>query len=269
MKIISNKKKLAEFVNKEKNLGFVPTMGAIHQGHISLIRASNKLCKKTLVSIFINKPQFNKNSDFVNYPRPLKKDISKLISSKVDYLYLPNSKQIYPNGKKRNLAISPLQKKLCGKFRPGHFRAVADVIVRFIKIIGPKKIFLGKKDMQQLKIIEDFVNKNHPEVKIIACNTVREKSGIPFSSRNFLLSDNEKVIASKIYKFLSNSKKKIIKNKYNLKLAKKKILSLGVRKIDYVEIIDINKMIPPYVKKIKNKIFIAYYLGATRLIDNI
>jgi len=161
MKIIINKKKLAKIVHKEKNLGFIPTMGAIHLGHISLVKKCILQCDKTVISIFVNKPQFNRKKDFQKYPRVLKKDISILKKLKVDYLFIPKANQIYPKGQNRNIKISPLKKKLCGKFRPGHFEAVVDVIDRFIKIIKPKRIYLGEKDMQQLKIIEHFVKKNH------------------------------------------------------------------------------------------------------------
>ena len=135
MKIISHKNKLIKLIYNEKNLGFVPTMGGIHLGHISLIKRSIRECKKTIVSIFINKPQFNKKSDFIRYPRTLKKDISKLKKLKIHLLYLPSVKEIYPNGPNKSIKISSLEKKLCGKNRPGHFKAVVDVIDRFIKII--------------------------------------------------------------------------------------------------------------------------------------
>ena len=208
MKIITNKIKLIKILQGNKNLGFVPTMGYIHKAHTALIKKSNNLCDKTLVSIFINKPQFNKVNDYKKYPRALKKDISILKKFKVDYLYLPTEKQIYPTGPNKKIKISPLCKSLCGRFRPGHFHAVVDVIDRFIKIINPSRIFLGEKDMQQLKIIEEFINRNKIKTKVIACKTVREKNGLAFSSRNFLLTSREKKIASSIYKFL-NKKKKI------------------------------------------------------------
>ena len=161
MKIILSKKKLKKLIYNEKNLGFVPTMGAIHLGHLSLIRKSMSQCNKTIVSIFVNKPQFNRRNDFKKYPRILKKDILSLKQTGVDYLYIPKFNQIYPDGTNKTIKIDSLEKKLCGKYRTGHFEAVADVIDRFINIIKPKKIYLGKKDMQQLKIIEHFVKKNY------------------------------------------------------------------------------------------------------------
>ena len=269
MKIVSSKNKLVKYIHREKSLGFVPTMGALHSGHLSLIKRSNSQCQKTIVSIFINKPQFNKKCDFQMYPRVIKKDISLLRKLKIDFLYLPTLNQIYPDGQNKNIKISAFAKKLCGKFRPGHFKSVVDVIDRFIKIINPRKIYFGEKDMQQLKIIESFVKKNHPKTKVIGCKTVREENGIACSSRNFLLSTNEKNIASKIYKLIINRKQNLIKNKYNLKTLKRKIYKFGVKRIDYIKIIDVNKLIKPYIKKNKYKIFIAYYLGATRLIDNV
>ena len=153
MKIILHKNELSKFVQNKKNLGFVPTMGGIHAGHISLIKRSINECKKTIVSIFVNKQQFNNRKDFDKYPRGLKKDIFKLKKLKIDILYLPKDRDIYPNGYNKKITISSFKKRLCGKFRPGHFEGVADVIDRFLKIINPNKIYFGEKDFQQLKIL--------------------------------------------------------------------------------------------------------------------
>ena len=269
MKIILHKNKLIKFILNEKNLGFVPTMGSIHKGHISLIRRSMKECSKTVVSIYVNKPQFNRKSDFKKYPRNINKDINKLKKVKVDILFLPKTNQIYPNGKNKNIKINSFKKKLCGKNRPGHFEAVADVIDRFIKIISPKKIYFGEKDMQQLKIIEHFLKKNHPKTKVVSCKNIREKNGMACSSRNILLSKIEKKIASEVYNFLNKSKSLLIKKKINIRKINEKIYKIGVNKIDYIKLLDANKLIKPYKRKKKYKIFVAYYLNSTRLIDNI
>jgi len=269
MKIFLNKNKLIKFIKNEKNLGFVPTMGSIHLGHISLFKRSISQCKRTIVSIFINKPQFNRKVDYQKYPRTLKKDILALKRLNVDYLYIPSDNQIYPSSPNKRIKISSFGKKLCGKFRSGHFEAVVDVIERFIKIINPKKIYLGEKDMQQLKIIEHFVKKNYNKIKVVGCKTIRERNGVACSSRNFLLSAKEKRIASKIYKVLANKKKYLIKKKISLNRIKNEILKLSVRKIDYIKLLDINKLIRPYKKNKKYRIFLAYYLRTTRLIDNI
>ena len=269
MKIFISKNKLIKFIKNEKNLGFVPTMGSIHLGHISLFKRSISQCKRTIVSIFINKPQFNRKVDYQKYPRTLKKDILALKRLNVDYLYIPSDNQIYPSGPNKRIKISSFGKKLCGKFRSGHFEAVVDVIERFIKIINPKKIYLGEKDMQQLKIIEHFVKKNYNKIKVVGCKTIREKNGVAYSSRNFLLTSKEKKIASEIYKVLVSKKKYFIKKKISLDKIKNKIFELGVHRIDYIKLVDINKIIKPYKKNKKYRIFIAYYLRTTRLIDNI
>ena len=269
MKIIVKKNRLKKLIHNEKNLGFVPTMGAIHMGHISLVKRCISECDMSIVSIFINKLQFNKKNDYKKYPRSLKTDTLILKRLGVNYLYLPKENQIYPNGQNKNIKISSFGKKLCGKFRPGHFKAVVDVIDRFIKIIKPKRIYFGEKDMQQLKIIDHFVKKNHSDIKVIGCKTIREKNGIPCSSRNLLLSLKQKVIASKVYKLLKNKKQNLIRNKSGIIEIKRKILKLGVNKIEYIQILNINKLIKPYIKNNKYKIFVAYYLGGTRLIDNI
>ena len=269
MKIFYTKNKLTKITHYEKNIGFIPTMGAIHKGHESLIKKSINQCNKTIVSIYVNKPQFNKKSDYKKYPRLIIKDIDILKKLKVDYLFIPRENQIYPNGVNKKIKIHSLKTKLCGKFRPNHFEAVADVVDRFIKIINPKKIYMGEKDMQQLKIIEDFVKRNYPKIKVVNCKTIRENSGVAYSSRNVLLLSNEKKIAINVYKFLSSNKKKIIDKSIPLYLVKKIILSFNIRKIDYLKIYDINNLINKKKENKKKRIFIAYYLGNTRLIDNI
>ena len=269
MKIILNKKKLIEVLKKDKNIGFVPTMGAIHEGHASLVKKSKKENDKTVVSIFINKPQFNKKHDFINYPRVLKKDKKILKKLKVDYIYIPKDKEIYPNGISKDIKLNKFKKDLCGKFRPNHFEAIIDVVQRFIKIIKPKRIYLGKKDMQQFILIEDFFKKNKIKTKVIGCKIIRQKNGVAFSSRNLLLNKNDQRIASKIYKILKKSKKKILKQMVLIKNIKYKIFNLGIKRIDYLKVLDINKITKPYNKNANKKIFIAYYINSVRLIDNI
>jgi len=269
MKILLHKIKIRKSIHNKKSLGFVPTMGGLHQGHTSLIKRSIKECDKTVVSIFVNKQQFNRKSEYNKYPRFLNRDINKLRKLKIDFLYLPKVKDIYPNGYNKKIKINPFKKKLCGKFRPGHFEGVVDVVDRFIKIINPNKIYLGEKDFQQLILLKDFIMKNHPKCKVIPCKTVRERNGIAYSTRNFLLNNEEKKIASKIYKIIKKNKKKLIRKIIPLKKIKNIIYLNGVKKIDYIEILNINKIIKPFKKTIKNKIFLAYYLGKTRLIDNI
>ncbi len=269
MKTFLKKSEVYKYTQNEKKLGFVPTMGTIHSGHISLIKRSIKECNKTIVTIFINKPQFNKKSDYLSYPKSIKKDIKILKSHKIDFLYIPSHKEIYPHGPSKKIKINTFAKKLCGKNRPGHFEAVVDVICRFIKIIKPAKIYLGKKDMQQLKIVEDYINRNFKDIKVVGCKTIRENNGLAISSRNLLLSKKEKEIGSLVYKLILKNKKKIIMKKNYLKSLHKKIKNLGIYNIDYLKLINTNKIIKPFKIKKEYRIFISYYLGRTRLIDNV
>ena len=269
MKIFLNKKKLIKALDNEENLGFVPTMGALHNGHIYLIKKSMLNNEKTIVSIFVNKPQFNKKHDYSSYPRVLKKDKEILKKLKVDFVFIPKEKDIYPTRIIKKIKINSFKKKLCGKFRPNHFDAVVDVVSRFIKIINPKRIYLGKKDMQQLVLINDYFKKKKFATKVIGCKTIRQKNGVAYSSRNFHLNYKNQIIASKIYKLLVNKKRKIILKNISLKYIKNKIIKIGAEKIDYINILDLNKIIKPYKRKSNKRIFIAYYINSVRLIDNI
>ena len=157
MKILLNKIDLNEALFGMSNLGFVPTMGSLHQGHISLIKNSKKQCKKTIVSIFVNPTQFNNKKDYTKYPKNKKKDLSILKKLKVDFVFLPNINDIY--NFKRKIKIPKKDKILCAKYRKGHFEGVIDVMDRFTKMIKPKKIFMGEKDFQQLYLVRNYLKK--------------------------------------------------------------------------------------------------------------
>ena len=208
MKIFKDKHILQKEISKTNGISFVPTMGGLHKGHISLIKQSKKSKFKTLVSIFVNPKQFNKKSDYRSYPRSTKKDLKKLKNLKVDYLYIPTFKDIYGFRPKNKFFIDKSSKKLCGKFRKGHFEGVLNVVNRFIEIIKPKYIFLGKKDYQQLFLIKKHIEKRKIKSKIIECKTIRENNGIACSSRNLNLSKSQMIIASNIYHYLRSLKKK-------------------------------------------------------------
>jgi len=271
MKIFKDKHTLQKEIFKNKGISFVPTMGGLHKGHISLIKHSKKSGLKTLVSIFVNPKQFSKKSDFRCYPRNTKKDIRLLKKLKINYLYTPSFKDIYGFKTRNKVFLDNSSKKLCGKFRKGHFEGVLDVVNRFLEIIKPKYIYLGKKDYQQMYLINKHIEKRKIKSKVIECKTIRENNGIACSSRNLNLNKNQMRIASNIFNYVSNLKKKIKKN-YDLfkkNKIKKDILNLGADKIDYLENYNLKNF-----KQIKrpNKrfnLFIAYYIKSTRLIDNI
>ena len=268
MIIFKSINKLNKEVNFKANIGFIPTMGALHKGHISLINSSKKKCKKTLVSIFINPSQFNKKKDLEKYPKRLNKDIKILKKLKVDYLLLPKNNQIYKNKKNMKINLIKKDKVLCAKYRPGHFEGVLAVINQFMINIKPKFMFLGEKDYQQIILIKKFIKKKF-KTKIVVCKTVRLDNLLPYSSRNFRLSRNEIRTASIVSKCVHKFYLSIIKNfnnRFNINLLKNTIESKKI-KTDYFEIRNKTNLSKNFNRK-NFKIFIAYYLNDIRLIDN-
>ena len=271
MKILLNNTALIESLRPFNDLGFVPTMGGIHKGHLSLIKESNKFCKKTIVSIFVNPKQFNNKRDLKSYPRNIKNDLKILKKSrKVDFVYLPKFKDIYKDKKKPTIKLLKKDKILCAKFRKGHFEGVLDVMNKLTKIVNPKKIFMGKKDFQQLYLVKKLLEKKY-KTKIIPCETIRDNNKIALSSRNSLLNRSNLETAGYIYKKLVNVKKNIKNNKdvsEYLKLQKKKMKNNFKIKIDYLELRNINNLKISNTTK-NSRLFIAYHLSNIRLIDNL
>jgi pantoate--beta-alanine ligase len=271
MKILLNNLSLNRKIRPFNDIGFIPTMGGIHNGHISLIKRSKKICQKTIVSIFINPKQFNNKTDFNTYPTNIKKDLSVLKKIKgIDFIYMPKFKDIYDTEKKSKIKIGIKDKILCAKFRKGHFEGVLDVMDRLTNLIKPKKIFMGKKDFQQLFLVKNFIEKKY-KTKVIGCKTIRDKNKLALSSRNYLFNKNELENARNITKNFFLVKKEIKKHK-NIKkflLDKKKDIQKKFKiKIEYLELR--NKKSLNISKKIKgSKLFVAYYLKNIRLIDNI
>ena len=270
MKILLNNNDLNEALSKVHNLGFVPTMGSLHKGHISLIKRSKKECNKTIVSIFVNPKQFNNKNDFKKYPRNQKKDLIILKKLNVNFVFIPNINQIYHTKKITNIKIGKKNQILCAKFRKGHFEGVIKVMDRLTALIKPKKIFMGEKDYQQFYLVKKYLNKKYSS-KIIQCKTIRDKNKIALSSRNLLLDKKNLFKAGKFIKDLMNLKNKYSKyNSFNkmLDLKKKEFSKLYKIKIEYLELRNLNNL--KLSKKIKNsKIFVAFYLNKVRLIDNI
>jgi len=269
MKIIRNIKNLKETIMSIPNLGFVPTMGGLHKGHLNLIKKSINKSQKTLISIYVNPTQFNKKKDFLKYPRNAKKDLQFLKKQKVDFVFLPKTEEIYKRKIRKNIRIHEKKNVLCGKFRKGHFEGVIDVIDRFLSLIKPKYIFLGEKEFQQLFLIKKYI-KNKFKVKIISCKTVRDKNYVALSSRNFLLSKKNLTTAGKIAKKLKSLKSKLINNKNfkkEINEVKTKLIEKYNIKLEYLELRN-EKDLTVFKKKNKFRIFIAYYINKVRLIDN-
>ena len=270
MKLIKQITDLNKAINKEKELGFVPTMGNLHKGHESLIKMSKQKCRRTLVSIFVNPTQFNNKQDYRTYPRSLNKDLRTLRKLKVDFVYLPTVSQVYKKVKTSKILLNKSKKILCAKFREGHFEGVLNILNRFVKLISPKIIFMGQKDYQQLFLVKSFIEKNYKS-KIYPCKTIRNSSKVALSSRNRLLNKNNLKTAGLIANKLFNLKDKIKKNKNKskilIKILKKELIKQFKIKIEYLECrnsitLSTNLYNKPF------RLFVAYYLNGVRLIDN-
>ena len=271
MKIFKNKHKLQKEILNINNLSFIPTMGGLHKGHVSLIKRSRSFNGKCLVSIFVNPKQFNKKKDFKSYPRNLYKDLKLLKYLKVDFVYLPNYKDIYSFKPRKKVYLAKFSKKLCGKFRKGHFEGVLNVVNRLIEIIKPKYIFLGIKDFQQLLLIKSHIKMRNIKTKVISCKIIREKNGVACSTRNNKIKKIHLNTASRVYIYLKNKKRFIKKNLkfFNYLKFKEELIKLGLKNIDYIELYNLDNFKKPKNIKQNFKIFIAYYLDKIRLIDNI
>ncbi len=266
MIIFKSINKLNKEVNFKADIGFVPTMGALHEGHVSLIKKSQKKCKKTLVSIFVNPAQFNNKKDYKKYPKNIQNDLKLLNSLKVDYVLIPSIKDVYGNKKIKKFKISKSNKILCARYRPGHFEGVISVINQFIKKLKINKIFLGEKDYQQYILIREFLKKNS-NVKTILCKTIRMKNGLAYSSRNGLL--NQKSIKASAL-LVSNVKKlfNLLKKNLNNKILINEFMNKNkLFNIEYLELRSKNNLSKKINKK-NVKIFIAFYIQGIRLIDN-
>jgi len=267
MEIIKNILDLNKAIKDFKNIGFVPTMGGIHAGHISLIKRSQKKCKKTLVSIFVNPTQFNDKNDFKKYPRNLNTDVKILKKHKIDYLFIPTVSEIYKKNIKK-IKINNEDKILCAKKRKGHFEGVLNVMNRFFYLIKSKYVFMGEKDFQQLFLVKKYLS-NKYQIKIINCPIVRDKNKLALSTRNVLLRKKNYINATLIANYLSKTKKKLNRTKLSasIKPTIKKLENLYQVKIDYLEIRN-EKNLKISNSNSKYKLFIAYYIGKIRLIDN-
>lgn len=269
---------LQHYLNKQRSqnisIGFVPTMGALHQGHISLIKESRKKCGLTVCSIFINPTQFNDKNDFEKYPVTLENDIYLLETNGTDVLFVPSVNEIYTEGLQQlqHFDLGYLETILEGKYRPGHFQGVCNVVSRLLKAVMPDLLFLGRKDYQQYLVLKTMMQKFYPSVNINAVDIAREESGLALSSRNMRLGMEAHKKAPAIHEALQFIKQNIqnISAQQLQELAKEKILQRGFDKIDYVEICDAETLLPVNTANSKKQIALAAaFLEGVRLIDNI
>ncbi len=263
MKIFRNRKNLEKKILNIKNLSFFPTLGGLHEGHSELIKIAKKRFKKVLVSIFVNPKQFNSKRDYKSYPRNQKKDLALLRKLKVDYVYIPSKTEIFSFKTTNKIFLHKFSSELCGKYRKGHFPGVLNVVNRFLEIIKPKYIVLGKKDFQQFFLIKEHILKSKIPTKVVALNTVRNKHGIAYSSRNLNMNKLQLKRYIKVVKLIKRQKKSMDKQKIINGIKK-----LEVKKVDYIEFLNLRTLKKPKTKKSKFNVFIAIYIDKIRLIDN-
>ena len=273
MKILENKRELDELLAKIRTngtkIGLIPTMGSIHNGHLSLVENSMKENFFSITSIFVNPTQFNDLKDFKKYPQNKKQDIKKLNTVKCDAVFFPQIEELYPEGIKRKKTISKYRDILCDKFRPGHFDGVTTVVKSLFDIVTPDAVFFGEKDFQQLKIIKELIKKNNLPIQLIDCPSVRSKNGMSLSSRYNNFNTNQEIlfnqISLKVNDCVNLLKKQIDIN--NLKNLNQYLEEDKKIKVDYLEVRDDDELL--LTQKNKNaRLFISFYIEDIRIIDN-
>jgi len=257
-----------------RSIGFVPTMGALHEGHLSLVRVSKAENDITVVSIFVNPMQFGPSEDYNQYPRDIEGDLEKLEKEGVDVLFLPDKGHIYPEDFSTTVEVSGLSERLCGAFRPGHFRGVATVVTKLFNIVSPKRAYFGQKDYQQTVIIKRLVTDLNMDIDIVVCPTIREEDGLAMSSRNLYLNERERAAAPVLYRALREGYKAIKSGIIETEKIKRLMLQVIeseplVSEVQYLSIYDPESL--EELDRVDNEAIIAgaIKIGNTRLIDNI
>lgn len=278
MKHYSTLAELQDYVNhqKEKNktVGYVPTLGALHQGHMSLINRAGEECDEIICSIFVNPTQFDDPADLKKYPRTLESDLQLLSDSVCDVCFTPTKKEVYPNGTtpQKQYDLGNVEHILEGKTRPGHYQGVAQVVHRLLEMVNPDLLFLGQKDYQQVKILTRMIEQEQLPVTVEMCDIVREKDGLAMSSRNVRLTQQERKVANELYKTLKSCKKQAKKIDLNA-LKEWGIANLELEPlitVDYLHFCDANTLstIETWDEAEHIVLLGAIFLGEIRLIDN-
>lgn len=277
MQVFYKPNEVKEFISslkrEGKTIGFVPTMGYLHNGHLSLVRCSKRDNDITVVSIFVNPTQFGKNEDYDRYPRDLQRDLNLLQREGVDIVLAPSVEDMYPKGYSTYVEETELSKLWEGTFRPGHFRGVCTVVTKLFNIVKPDKAYFGEKDYQQLKIIQKMVKDLNMDIEVIGCPIVRDSEGLAMSSRNVYLSPEERKQATAIYKSFKLAQKLVeegLKEPRKLEEEIKKFLASFplIKKIDYVAVVNPNTLEPAEEIKGGERILVAVRMPSARLIDN-
>jgi pantoate--beta-alanine ligase len=278
MEIINRRQRMSSVARKirreqDRTIGLVPTMGALHEGHLSLVREARRMCDVVVVSVFVNPAQFGPGEDFERYPRNLTKDTALLTDYNVDYIFAPPVEEVYPKGFSTYVNVEGISEQLEGASRPGHFRGVATVVTVLLNVVRPDFAFFGQKDAQQALVIRRLVKDLSFDTEILVLPTVREDSGVAISSRNLYLSAEEREAAPVIHRALAKAKESYKEGERSagklLDLIRTTIEAEPRARVDYVSITDAETL--ERLEKLDDRsilIAVAAYIGKTRLIDN-
>lgn len=277
MEIINRRQRMSSITRKlrreEKTVGFVPTMGALHEGHLSLVTEARQMCDIVIVSVFVNPTQFGKGEDFERYPRDLTADAALLAEYNVDYVFAPTAEDIYPEGFSTYVTVEGLSESMEGEFRPGHFRGVATIVTILLNTVRPDFAFVGQKDAQQAVVIKRLAKDLGFETEVMVLPTIREESGLALSSRNAYLSEEQKKAAPVLYQALRAAKLAFREGERNTaklaEIVREKVAAEPQAKLDYVSVVNAENLQP--IAKIEDEtvvIAVAARFGAVRLIDN-
>jgi pantoate--beta-alanine ligase len=254
-------------------VGLVPTMGALHEGHLSLVRAAQQQCEPVVVSIFVNPKQFGPHEDLDKYPRQMERDLAVLEGLRVSYLFAPPVAEMYPDGFRTYVHVEGLSERLEGRSRPGHFRGVSTIVVKLFEIVQPHFAYFGRKDAQQARVIRQMARDLNLDTEAVVCPVVRESDGLALSSRNAYLTGDERRAATVLYRALGAARQAISKGERDavrlIALMRQVIAGEPLASADYVEIVDADSFEPVVRLRRSCLVLLAVFIGATRLIDNL
>ena len=254
-------------------VGLVPTMGALHRGHLSLIERARRDCSPVIASVFVNPKQFGPNEDFAKYPRAFESDSEKLECAGVDALFAPEPSEIYPDGFSTYVNVDGLSEELEGRSRPGHFRGVTTVVMKLLQIVQPNFAYFGRKDAQQSRLITQMARDLNLDTEIVVCPPVRESDGLALSSRNIYLNADERKAATVLYRALDAARSALaagVRDGLQLQTSlRRKLDSERLARVDYAEVVDAESFEPVVRVSKPTYILLAVFIGKTRLIDNL
>lgn len=260
-----------EQIETSRPIGFVPTMGYLHHGHLSLVQKAREECSRVIVSIFVNPAQFGENEDYQSYPRDLSRDLEMLAPYDVDCIFCPPSWEMYPDGYQTFVEVDRFSNRLCGASRPGHFRGVSTVVLKLVNIVGSDLMYMGEKDFQQCIVLETMLKElNHP-CRIVRCPIVREEDGLAMSSRNVYLDAEERKRAVCLYQSIQLARqlhREGTNRADEIKAALSDLIPFHGGEIDYIAIVDDESLEPVSIVGKRSRLLLAVRFGKTRLIDN-